>query len=94
MTKSKSPELRIVACDVLPPTPPRNRVRLHNIDDIRLEMGKVYNDMRDGTLEAGTGTKLAYVLGQMVRIYEVHEIERRTEALERAMKLQLPKAKP
>ncbi|SCC95425.1 hypothetical protein THIX_90194 [Thiomonas sp. X19] len=93
MTQSKPAELRIVAGDVVTPTPPKNRVRLHTLDDMRLELGKVYNDMRDNSLDPATGTKLAYVLGQMVRIYEVHELERRTEALERALKLQLPPKK-
>ena len=92
-TKPKTAELRVVAGDVLDPTPRRDRVRLHTIDDIRLELGKVYNDMRDGTLDPGDGTKLAYVLGQMVRIFETRELEQRTEALERALRLQLPNKK-
>ncbi len=92
-TKPKTAELRVVAGDVLDPTPRRDRVRLHTIDDIRLELGKVYNDMRDGTLDPGNGTKLAYVLGQMVRIFETCELAQRTEALERALRLQLPPKK-
>lgn len=91
--KPKSAALSAVAGDVLPPTPRRDRVRLHTIDDIRLELGKVYNDMRDGSLDPGDGTKLAYVLGQMVRIFETRELEQRTEALERALRLQLPNKK-
>ena len=92
-TKPKSPELRVVSGEVLPPTPQRGRVRLHTIDDIRLELGKVYNDMRDGSLDPADGTKLAYVLGQMVRIFETRELAQRTEALERALRLQLPPKK-
>ena len=92
-TKPKTAELRVVAGDVLDPTPRRDRVRLHTIDDIRLELGKVYNDMRAGMLDPSDGTKLAYVLGQMVRIFETRELEQRTEALERALRLQLPNKK-
>ena len=91
--KPKTAELRVVTDEVLDPTPRRGRVRLHTIDDIRLELGKVYNDMRDGTLDPGNGTKLAYVLGQMVRIFETCELAQRTEALERALRLQLPPKK-
>ena len=91
--KPKTAELRVVTGEVLDPTPPRGRARLHSIDDIRLELGKVYNDMRDGSLDPADGTKLAYVLGQMVRIFETRELEQRTEALERALRLQLPPRK-
>ena len=92
-TKPKSAELRVVTGEVLDPTPRRDRVRLHTIDEIRLELGKVYNDMRDGSLDPADGTKLAYVLGQMVRIFETRELAQRTEALERALRLQLPPKK-
>ena len=92
-TKPKTPELRVVAGEVIDPTPRRERVRLHTIDDIRLELGRVYNDMRDGTLDPGDGTKFAYALGQMVRIFETRELEQRTEALERALRLQLTNKK-
>ena len=89
-TKPKLAGLRVVAGDLLDPTPRRDRVRLYSIDDIRLELGRVYNDMRDGQLDPSDGTKMAYVLGQMVRIFETREIEQRTNALERALRLQIP----
>ena len=79
--KPKTPALRAVTCEVLDPTP-RQKVRLHTIDDLRLEMGRVYNDMRSGRLEAGEGTKLAFVLGQMVKVFELTAIEARINALE------------
>ena len=91
--KPKSLELRVVTGEVLDPPPQRGRVRLHTIDDIRLELGKVYSDMRAGLLDPSDGTKLAFVLGQMVRIFETRELEQRTEALERALRLQLPPKK-
>ena len=79
--KRKTTELRAVTSEVLDPAP-RQKVRLHTVDDLRLEMGKVYNDMRMGRLETGEGTKLAYVLGQMVKVFELAVIEKRIEALE------------
>jgi hypothetical protein len=79
--KSKTTALRAVACDALNPIP-RQKVRLHTIDDVRLEMGKVYRDVRMGKLEATEGTKLAYILGQMVKVFELSVIEARINALE------------
>ncbi|CAZ89353.1 conserved hypothetical protein [Thiomonas arsenitoxydans] len=79
--KRKTPAISASTCEVLDPIP-RQKVRLHTVDDLRLEMGRVYNDMRAGRLESGEGTKLAYVLGQMVRVFELAVIEKRIDALE------------
>ena len=79
--KPKTPALRAVPCEVLDPTP-RQKVRLHTIDDLRLEMARVYRDMRSGKLETSEGTKLAYVLGQMVKVLALTSIEARINALE------------
>ncbi|WP_288094195.1 hypothetical protein [Thiomonas sp.] len=79
--KRKTPAISAVASEVLDPIP-RQKVRLHTVDDLRLEMGRVYSDMRCGRLESGEGTKLAYVLGQMVKVFELAVIEKRIEALE------------
>lgn len=80
-TKRKTAAPTAVACEVLHPIPPQ-KVRLHTVDDLRLEMARVYNDTRAGRLETAEGTKLAYVLGQMVRVFELAVIEKRIEALE------------
>jgi hypothetical protein len=82
-TKRKTPVASASTCEVLDPIPPA-KVRLHTIDDLRLEMARVYNDMRSGKLESGEGTKLAYVLGQMVKVFELVAIERRLDAIEAA----------
>jgi len=79
--KPKTPALRAVACEAPYPTP-RQKVRLHTIDDLRLELSRVYRDMRDGKLESSEGTKLAYVLGQMAKLFELSAIEARINALE------------
>ena len=62
------------------PTPPR--IDLKTIDDVRVEMARVYRDMRAGRIEASEGTKLAYVLGQLGKLIESGELEKRLEALE------------
>ncbi len=68
--------------DVLP-TPPT--IHLKTADDVRLEMAKVYRDMRQGRIDMADGTKLAYVLGQLNRAIETGIVEARMEALERTI---------
>lgn len=62
------------------PTPPR--IDLKSIDDIRLEMARVYREMRSKTIETQDGTRLVYVLAAMGKLIELHEIEKRLSALE------------
>ena len=66
----------------LDPTPPT--IHLKTADDVRVEMGKVYREMRHGKIESGEGTKLVYVLAQIGKVIELNEIEKRIELLERA----------
>jgi len=62
------------------PTP--SRIDLKTIDDVRVEMARVYRDMRSGKIDTQDGTKLAYVLSQLGRLIEAGEIEKRLEAVE------------
>jgi hypothetical protein len=62
------------------PTP--SRLDLKSIDDIRLEMARVYREMRGNSIEAQQGTRLVYVLSQIGKLIELHELERRMAALE------------
>ena len=62
------------------PTP---RVDLKTIDDVRVEMARVYRDMRSGKIDKSEGTKLAFVLAQLGRLIEAGEFERRLVLLER-----------
>ena len=66
------------------PTP--QVIHLKTADDARLEMAKVYRDMRQGRVEMADGTKLAYVLGQLIKAIETGIIEQRMESLERVLK--------
>jgi hypothetical protein len=65
------------------PTSPR--IDLKTIDDVRVEMARVYRDMRSGRIDTHVGTKLAYVLSQLGKLIEAGEIEKRLEAVERAL---------
>ena len=62
------------------PTP--KKIDLATIDDVRLELANVYRGMKAGVIETSDGTKLAYVLGQIGKMIEIHDIERRIASLE------------
>ena len=65
--------------ELLPTLP---RIDLKTIDDVRLEMAKVYREMRTRVIESQEGTKLVYVLSQIGKLIELHDIEQRIAALE------------
>ena len=67
---------------VLPTLP---TIHLKTADDIRLEMARVYREMRQGGLDMADGTKLVYVLGQLNKAIETGLIESRMVALERVI---------
>lgn len=65
------------------PTHRRPRhIRLRTVDDCRAEAEKVYRDMRARRIEPQEGTRLVYVLSQIVGMIETADIERRLELLE------------
>lgn len=66
--------------DILIPTP--NRVDLKSIDDVRLEMAKVYRSMKSGEIISSDGTRFVYVLTQIAKMIEIHDIEQRLTVLE------------
>lgn len=68
--------------EISSPTP--NRIDLKSIDDVRLEMAKVYRSMKCGEIESSDGTRFVYVLVQIGKMIELHEVERRLIALELA----------
>ena len=62
------------------PTP--SKIDLKSIDDVRLEMAKVYRKMKSRDIETSDGTKLVYVLGHIAKMIELYDIEKRIELLE------------
>ena len=66
--------------DILPT--PSKKIDLATINDVRLEMASVYRAMKSGNIEAGNGSRLVYVLGQIGKMIELHDIEKRVEQLE------------
>jgi hypothetical protein len=62
------------------PTPPT--IHLKTLDQVRLEMSKVYRDSRQGRLDVSEGAKLVFMLSQVGKMIELSEIENRITALE------------
>lgn len=61
---------------------PSPKLNLHDLEAVRREMARVYRDMRGGTIDTQDGTRLVYVLGEMRKLFELLELERRIQALE------------
>ena len=66
---------------------PHPTIHLKSLDDVRVEMGKVYRDMKRGKLLSQDGTRLVYVLSQIGRVIEADQIGTRVEAVERVLRL-------
>ena len=64
-------------------TKPTPSIHLKTIDDIRLEMAKVYREMKLQKIPTSDGTRLVYVLAQIGKMVELHDIEKRVELLEK-----------
>lgn len=65
------------------PTP-----RLGTAAEVRMEMARLYRDARAGKVEVGDATKLAYILTQLATLMRIDDLEARTAALERVLRMQ------
>lgn len=66
---------------------PSPTIHLKTLHDVRIEMAKVYRDMKRREVSAQDGTRLVYVLSQIGRVIESQVIEGRVEAVERVLRL-------
>jgi|TARA_B110000908_G_scaffold53232_1_gene64975 hypothetical protein len=62
-----------------------SRIDLKHIDDVRLEMAKVYREMKQQKIPAQDGTRLVYVLTQIGKMIELHDIEKRINRIEECL---------
>jgi len=60
------------------------RINLATSEDIRREMAKVYRETRFNKILPNNGSKLVYILTNILKAYEVTEIEKRLVDLEKA----------
>jgi hypothetical protein len=70
------------------PIPPK--IDLATALDVRREMAKVYREVRAKRIDPADGTKLVYILAQVGKMIELHEIESRLTALEERNGKSLP----
>jgi hypothetical protein len=63
---------------------PHPRINLSTSEDIRREMARVYRETRCNKILPNNGTKLVYMLINILKAYEVTEIEKRLTDLELA----------
>tara|TARA_R110000868_G_scaffold189513_2_gene432514 strand:- start:711 stop:944 length:234 start_codon:yes stop_codon:yes gene_type:complete len=63
---------------------PLPRINLSTSEDIRREMARVYRETRGNKILPNNGTKLVYMLINILKAYEVTEIEKRIVELEKA----------
>jgi hypothetical protein len=58
------------------------KIDLSTINDVRLEMASVYRGMRNGSIETSDGSRLVYVLTQVGKMIEMHDLELKIKLLE------------
>ena len=63
---------------------PLPRINLSTSEDIRREMARVYRETRFNKILTNNGSKLVYMLINILKAYEVTEIEKRLVDLEKA----------
>lgn len=56
--------------------------RLANLEGVRVEMARIYLDMKTGKRPTEDGSRLVYVLTQIAKVLELTKIERRLIKLE------------
>lgn len=62
--------------------PRGKRIDLATIDDVRLQMCVLYREAKEGKIETSNATKLCYILAQIGRMIEIHDIEKRINLIE------------
>ena len=62
--------------------PSRVRCKLNTLDDIQVEMARIYREAKAGTRSVSDVTKLAYVLSLKARMIEGADFERRMAIVE------------
>lgn len=58
------------------------RINLSNVEDVRREMARVYREARTHKIPTSDGTKLIFILCQILKAHEIYSIEKRVEMLE------------
>lgn len=62
--------------------PGRYPIRLGTVDELRIELGRVYRDARTGRIPTEEATRLGYLLDLVRKMIETDVIAKRIEAIE------------
>lgn len=65
-----------------PAAPPRLRIKLKTIDDVRAEMARLYREGKAGLRDVADVSRLANVLALLGRLIEGSDLEKRLTAIE------------
>jgi hypothetical protein len=90
--KKRTPPTIIDEATGLPVPLPRQRTPLKRLEDVKRELGRVYRAMKSGEIPHEDGTKRAFVLGQLGKVIEMADLERRLDRLEQQQARLLPDA--
>ena len=84
MSGTKRPEPVVKSGELIDPTPCARlaKIDLHTLDDVRREMAKLYREARNGQIDTRDATRLVYILGELVKVFAVRELEARVKTLE------------
>ena len=88
MTATKALQVVEIADRTRHPSPP-----LATSADVRREMATLYREARSGRLDVADASKLTFILNQIAQVLRIDDIEQRTAALERALRLHSERAK-
>lgn len=85
MTETLETRVDVEDVDTTPP-PSERRIRLETVDQVRVEMARVYRHVSAGKLAPDVASKLFYMLGVLAKTTEVVTVERRVRELEELIK--------
>lgn len=74
--------------DPVPP-PSERRIRLETVDQVRVEMARVYREVRAGKLAPDVASKLFYMLGVLAKTTEAAVAAKRLVEIEDLLKERL-----
>jgi len=61
---------------------PHPRINLSTSEDVRREMARVYRDSRTNRISPQEGTRLVYMLLQILKAHEIYILEKKLSELE------------
>lgn len=61
---------------------PISRINLSSTEDVRREMARVYRDSRLNKIPSSEGTRLVYMLSQILKAHEMFILEKKLSELE------------